>query len=180
MKKCPKCEATLNPEMAGTIEADQCPKCMGVWFDKDELREVKDFADADLNWLDFEIWKHEELFKTGPTSLKCATCDKAMVSLVYGETGVEVDYCPSCRATWLDEGEFRKIVDALENELLTKSLGQYVIDSVKEAKEILSGPESFVSEWKDLATIIRFMRCRLCVEHPKLHGMAETIQQQLP
>ena len=98
----------------------------------------------------------------------CPVCDKAMVTLKYGQSAVEVDYCKSCKGTWLDKGEFKRIIDALEEEIAKKSLSSYLKDSVKEGLEIIRGPESFISEWKDLTNLLRLMQYRFYVEHPRL------------
>lgn len=168
MKQCPKCDAGLQPTDLGPVEVDECRECKGVWFDTDELRQAKDAADSDLNWMDFEIWKHEARFQSKPSTRECPNCQKPMVSLRYGDTEVEIDYCQSCRGTWLDRGEFEKIIESLEEELLTKSFSEYVKESVQEAREILTGPESVLSEWKDFAKVFKLMQYRLFVERPKL------------
>jgi Zn-finger nucleic acid-binding protein len=42
--------------------------------------------------------------------MKCPTC--AGVDLVMSErSGVEIDYCPTCRGVWLDRGELDKIIE---------------------------------------------------------------------
>lgn len=42
--------------------------------------------------------------------MKCPTCVEA--ELVMSERqGVEIDYCPKCRGTWLDRGELNKIIE---------------------------------------------------------------------
>jgi uncharacterized protein len=168
MKKCPKCLGEMETKSIGPVEVDECRQCKGVWFDKDELRQAKDFMDSDLHWMDFEVWKHADQFKGGASPLVCVACEKPMVSVNYGETAVLIDYCPSCRGIWLEDQEFKKIIDSLEKELLTKTFAQYVKESIHEAKEIFAGPESFASEWKDFATVLRMMEYRLFVEHPAL------------
>ena len=168
MKKCPKCAQELEAKSIGPVEVDECRNCNGVWFEKDELREAKDFIDADLHWMDFEVWKHADQFKAEASPLECVVCTKPMVSLNYGGTAVQIHYCTSCQGIWLAEEEFRKIIESLEQELLTKSFADYVKESVQEAKEIFAGPESFSSEWKDFSTILRMMQYRLFVEHPAL------------
>ena len=40
--------------------------------------------------------------------------------------------------------------------------------SIEEAKEILSGPESFLSEWRDFFTVLRMLQYRVAVDHPEL------------
>lgn len=42
--------------------------------------------------------------------MKCPCCRD--VDLVMSErSGVEIDYCPSCRGVWLDRGELDKIIE---------------------------------------------------------------------
>lgn len=42
--------------------------------------------------------------------MRCPMCKD--VDLVMSErSGVEIDYCPSCRGVWLDRGELDKIIE---------------------------------------------------------------------
>ena len=180
MKKCPKCECDLTPKDIGPVEVDECGECGGIWFDKDELRQAKDAVDEDLDWMDFEIWRHEAEFRSKASARQCPTCIKPFASINYGETGVAIDYCSSCQGTWLGKGEFEKIIACLEKELAEKPFSDYVAGSVGAAKEIITGPESPISEWKDFATMLRLMQYRLFVEKPgllaTLTGIQNTVQ----
>ncbi len=166
--------------MLGEVEIDECEKCKGIWFEEDELRKVKDSTDHDLKWIDFEIWKHKDQFTTKSKNLPCPKCNKALVAIEYADTKTEIDYCPACKGTWLDKGEFKKIIDALTDELLTKTFSEYLKASIEEAKEIVTGPEGFISEWKDFTTVLRMMQFRLFVENPNLLDTVMTIQKNLP
>jgi len=73
------------------------PQLQRVRFDYDELRLAKDHADRDLNWMDFEIWKHADLFEAEPRHLKCPNCQTELVAIRYGTTKVTVDYCRTCK-----------------------------------------------------------------------------------
>ena len=180
MKPCPNCNIELKPKMIGLVEIDECEKCKGIWFDKDELRQVKDITDSDLNWMDFEIWRHLDKIETQARNLKCPKCEQTLVAIKYGETDITIDYCPNCKGTWLDSDEFKKIIASLELELQTKSFSEYLTSSLQEAKEIISGPESISSEWKDLSTVIRLMQYRLFLENPRLLDNLIEIQKGLP
>jgi Zn-finger nucleic acid-binding protein len=166
--------------MTKDVEIDECNKCKGIWFEDDELRKAKDSTDSDLNWMDFEIWKHKDKFQARARNLACPQCNQTLVTVNYADTGVEIDYCPECKGTWLDKGEFKKVIDVLTNELLTKSFSEYIKASLEEAKEIITGPESFVSEWKDFTTVFRMMQYRLFVENPKLLDTTINIQRINP
>jgi Zn-finger nucleic acid-binding protein len=42
--------------------------------------------------------------------MKCPTCIDS--TLVMSErSGIEIDYCPTCRGVWLDRGELDKIIE---------------------------------------------------------------------
>jgi Zn-finger nucleic acid-binding protein len=177
---CALCKIELKKYFIKNIEVDECEKCKGIWFEDDELRKAKDSTDEDLNWMDFEIWKHKDKFKIKSRNISCPKCNQLLVTINYDETNIEIDYCPTCRGTWLDKGEFKKIIENLTNELLTKSFSEYVISSLEEAKEIITGNESFVSEWKDFSTVLRMMQYRLFVENPKLLDRVVQIQKYTP
>jgi Zn-finger nucleic acid-binding protein len=162
--KCLKCNTALKTSHIGDVEIDECGKCSSIWFDEDELRKAKDQTDPDLNWMDFEIWKHGDKFQIGEESLECPKCNEKMVAVKYGKTGVEVDYCRQCKGTWLDGDEFEKIIDELKKELLSKSSPEYLKATLQQAKEIITGPEGFISEWKDFLTVLRFFKTRYHVE----------------
>lgn len=177
MKQCPTCKDELTPTTVGPVECDECTKCKGVWFDKGELSKAKDAQDADLNWMDFEIWKHEDLFEATASQQNCPVCSKPMVSVAYGETNVAIDYCRECKGTWLEKGEFKKIINALEEELTSKPFSDYVKSAIAEARELITGQESLASEWKDLTTVLRLMEYRMFVENKTLQNAISSIQK---
>jgi Zn-finger nucleic acid-binding protein len=170
----------MEKKQLRNVEIDECQQCKGIWFEEDELRKAKDSADSDLNWMDFEVFKHEDKFKAEPRTLVCPKCSDTLVSIDYDNTDVEIDCCAKCKGIWLEKGEFKKIVDTLTEELLTKSFSEYIKASLTEAKEILTGPESFLSEWKDFITVCRMMTLRLMVEKPKLLEKIDAIQRANP
>ena len=180
MKACPECHEPLSAVTADGLAADECPTCGGVWFDSGELRLAKDATDAELNWLDFEIWQHADDFAAKASERPCPGCGAGMISLLYGDTGVEIDHCPKCRGTWLDGDEFARIIDSLEKEVNTKSLSQYLKESLQEAKEVVTGPESVLSEWKDFTTLLKLMKYRLFVENPTLLNAIISVQRTNP
>jgi Zn-finger nucleic acid-binding protein len=177
---CPRCKIAMKKRNIKDIKIDECPKCKGIWFDQGELRKAKDQTDPDLNWMDFEIWKHEDRFNLSAKPIQCPKCNIEMAAIQYGDTNVEIDYCSKCRGTWLDEGEFGKIIDALTDELGTKSVSDYIKSSLEEAKEIITGPEGLVSEWKDFITVLRMFEYRFFVENPKLLKAVKAIQEVSP
>jgi hypothetical protein len=42
--------------------------------------------------------------------MKCPTCPDATL-LMTDRSGIEIDYCPTCRGVWLDRGELDKLIE---------------------------------------------------------------------
>lgn len=173
---CPKCTRELQTKTIHGIEIDECANCEGIWFDNNELKRVKDKIDADLNWMDFDVWKHQDRFKVAPKTQNCPKCDMAMGVIDYDDSKVEVDCCTSCKGVWLDKNELHQLIDYLEEEILTKSMGEYVKATIEEAKDLLTGPESFLSEWKDFSTVLRFLQYRILTNNPKVRNALVSLQ----
>ena len=144
---------------------DQCARCKGTWFQDQELRLAKDEAEPSLVWDDYEPGQHAEKFRAGPRHLRCPDDQTELVELDYEGSGVAIDYCTSCRGIWLDAGEFVQIVDALRHELDVRDVPEYLRESLKQAKEVLAGPESHFSEWRDFRTVMKLLRYRFLAEH---------------
>ena len=173
---CPKCNEPLQKKNIETVEIDECAKCKGIWFDEDELRQAKDETDPDINWMDFDIWQHKDKFRVAAKPAKCPKCDVNMAAVDYDNTGVEIDVCRVCKGVWLDAGEFEKIIEKLIEEAAAKGMGDYFKNTLKEAKDLVTGPETFVSEWRDLMSVIRLFKYRIITDNPRFH----TALQNLP
>ena len=174
--ECPHCRSELALRRIRGVGVHECKECKGMWFEDRELKQVKDEIDADLNWMDFDIWKHSDRFKAGKPVYDCPGCSRSMVILNYDNTGVEIHYCSTCRGVWLEKGELKKIITALEDEILTKSMDEYLHTTLEKARELITGKESFLSEWKDLSTILRFVQYRILSLHPKIRNAMVTFQ----
>jgi Zn-finger nucleic acid-binding protein len=177
---CPKCNHELAVNRLDTIQIDECPSCGGTWFDRDELRLAKDQADPDLNWMDFELWQHQDRFKVLEKKTVCPKCRVDMVAIDYDDTKVEIDHCLLCEGVWLDAGEFEKIIAALTQELLTKSLPEYIKSSLEEAAEIIKGPERLLSEWRDFLTVFRMLQYRILTDNLVVSDGLAKIQSGSP
>lgn len=160
--RCPKCEEThLESKTVHKVEIDECESCRGIWFEQNELRMVKDRTDDDLNWLDFDLWKHEDRFHAVDRPYPCPRCDEQMMGMLYGDTRVEVVCCTSCKGVWLDGGQLERIIEALEKELLTMSVSDYAAASLREARDIFAGEEGLASDWRDFTNVLRMLEYRL-------------------
>jgi Zn-finger nucleic acid-binding protein len=165
---CPHCQIELETNSIDDIKIGECRDCQGIWLDAERLRLLKDQADPDLQWMDFELWNHADRFHITEKPVDCPACAVALVAIDHSNTGVEIDYCTACRGVWLDANELGKIIAHLSEDVLATGSSEYLRASLEEAKELVTGPESFLSEWKDLATVLRMLQYRLLGENPKL------------
>jgi Zn-finger nucleic acid-binding protein len=54
--------------------------------------------------------------------MKCPTCN---VDLLLGERlTVQIDYCPKCRGTWLENGRLEKLLDKSSSDVDPKGKNQ--------------------------------------------------------
>lgn len=177
---CPACGHDLETQLVHSVGADECMNCGGVWFEKGELRKAMDEADPDANWLDLEVWADQDRFEVEWSSRKCPKCAKAMATISYGSTGEIVDYCLDEHGIWLDQGEFENIIAALDEEINTKTVPEYIRASLEEGKEVVTGPEGLVSEWKDFLKVVRLLQYRFLVENPAVAKALVALQSTNP
>lgn len=178
--ECPVDGTTLETHTISTVKVEECVECKGIWFEGDELRKALEASDPDLGWLDFDLWSDQDSFTADWSSRKCPQCGKTMASISYAATGVKIDYCTLGHGIWLDKGEFAAIIEALDKEIVSKDVSDYVSSSVEEAKEIFVGDKGFVSEWKDFLTVTRLLQYRVLAENPKVAELLSALQTSTP
>ena len=125
--ECPRCWVEMKKEevdvLGPNVIIDVCPKCLGIWFDNNELKKI--LGDRKLaNYLTKRIGTQSE------SKLVCPRCG-GLMDLEYAED-VEIDVCLVCNGAWLDYGE-------LEG-LKKKSEAGYTGDREKKA----------VEEWEEM------------------------------
>lgn len=166
---CPNCEQeSLKTVKFHNIEADKCSNCQGIWFDQDELRLAKDGTDQWLVWLDVDLWKEKNKYKVSHSKRKCPVCNEFLYEVGYEASEVKIDICKSCEGVWLDRGEFEKIIAYLQHKADTRSINEYLVASMKEAKEILAGPEELSSEVKDFLAVFKLLQYKLLIQYPAI------------
>jgi Zn-finger nucleic acid-binding protein len=171
----------MNLKKLGKVDLDECPQCNGIWFDKAELEDARDEIAPDLRWMDFEIWNRQAVFDIKEIPPECPRCRKVtMRSINYREPNINITFCPFCEGVWLNAGDFKNIIDALNAEAAQKSVSEYVKASLKEAGDLLTHPGRVISEWRDLKAVLRMLRYRVFLENPEIRNMLVDIQKSLP
>lgn len=179
---CPACGNALARYTVFSLDFEGCPKCKGTWLVSDELRKLKNReADGSLRWLNAEI---ENIDKASaiPTKRPCVKCAGVnMISVIFGNSSVVIDWCPNCHGIWLDRGAFDAITAYLKDERAhaqPKEIEKQAAADVKHA--VTGGPESRLDELRDAKAAVSALISATIFEHPKLFGFLAGISSSFP
>lgn len=165
---CPLDKTKLEQAILCNTAVDYCPYCLGLWFEKEELRRAKDAKDKNLNWLDIDLWQDKKKFKISSQGKLCPACNMPFYEVEYGTSGIRVDICNVCQGVWLDRGEFRKIIDYLKNRADFEILNKYAKNILQEAWEVFTGPETLREEIEDFLTVLKLLKYKFTSQHPEI------------
>jgi Zn-finger nucleic acid-binding protein len=172
---CPNDQEQLEKVLFHDVEVDYCPKCLGVWFDKDELRLAKDDKDKDLNWVDIDLWRDKSKFHVAHSKRLCPVDRTMLVETRYDNSRTKVDFCKMCNGIWLDRGEFKQIINYLKNKSDYEVLNHYTKNLAVELWEVFSGPETFREELADFFTLLKLFNYKFITQHPHIAGLLEDL-----
>jgi len=173
--ECPNDGEQLEEILFHNVGVDYCPRCLGMWFDKDELRQAKDEKDKQLNWLDVDLWRDKGRFRVSKGNKHCPVDRAGLVEVKYDESKTKVDLCKMCQGVWLDRGEFKQIINYLKNKSDHVILNNYAENLLSELWEVFSGPETFRSELADFITLLKLLNYKFVVQHPHLNSLIEKL-----
>ncbi len=179
---CPACGNALGLYTVFSLDFEGCPKCKGVWLVGDELRKLKNReADGSLRWLNAEI---ENIDKASAIATKrhCVKCAGVnMVSVIFGNSSVVIDWCPNCHGIWLDRGEFEAITAYLRDELGHAQPKEIEKQAAADMKHVVGGgPESRLDELRDAKAAISTLISATIFQHPKLLDFMANVSRSIP
>jgi len=175
--ECPNDKEILEKVLFHNVEVDHCPKCLGIWFDKDELRLAKDDKDEQLKWADVDLWRDKHKFKISRGIKHCPVCRAGLQEVGYDQSKTRVDFCKMCHGIWLDRGEFKQIINYLKNKSDYEVLHHYSKNLLKELWEVFSGPETFRSELEDFFIVLKLFNYKFETQYPLLNSLIENMQK---
>ena len=168
---CPVDGSMLDRYSLARVEFEGCPKCHGMWLDKDELRKLKNKVnDGQLHWLNHQV-DNVETVSAVASSRPCPKCPSTKLrSIVFGHSGVVIDSCANCHGVWLDRDEFESIVHFLR-EMATNATAKEISQELREDLEkVISGegPEGRLAEVSDAAAAVEALANTVIFDHPRL------------
>jgi len=173
--ECPNDKEQLEKVLFHNVEADYCPKCLGIWFDTEELRLAKDDKEESLNWVDVDLWRDKSKFEVMQGKKYCPIDRTGLVEVQYDGSKIKVDFCKMCHGVWLDRGEFKQIINYLKNKSDYEILNHYSKNILKQLWEVFSGPGKFREELADFLTLAKIFKYKFEVQHPYIKGLIENL-----
>jgi Zn-finger nucleic acid-binding protein len=162
------------------IKFEGCPTCHGMWLDKDELRKLKNkINDGQLHWLNREV---NDIEKTSmiSSSRVCPKCPSSKLrSVMFGQSGVVIDWCPGCQGVWLDRSEYDSIGDYLRSEATGATPKEITQELAHDLKKIVTGedPESRLAETGDIAAALEALANAYIFDQPALFSLLTSVAQ---
>ena len=175
--ECPNDNEQLEKTLFHNVEVNYCLKCLGMWFDNDELRLAKDDKDESINWLDVDLWRDKGSFEVLRVKKHCPVCRAGLVEIKYDGTKTKVDFCKMCQGVWLDRGEFKQIISYLKRKSDYEILHHYSKNLILELWEVFAGPERFREELADFLILLKLLNYKFVVQHPILYKLIENAQK---
>lgn len=175
LMECPNDGEKLKTALFHEVEVDYCPKCLGIWFDKDELRLAKDEKDSQLNWVDVDLWRDKSKFRVSRGEKFCPVDRSGLQEVKYDGSKTKVDFCKMCKGIWLDRGEFKQIMNYLRSKSDYEILHHYTKNLVAQLWEVFSGPETFREELADFLTLLKLFNYKFETQHPYLNLLIEEL-----
>jgi uncharacterized protein len=173
-KRCPVDDAALDRYVLSRIEFEGCPTCHGMWLDKDELRKLKNKVnDGQLHWFNREVNDIERTSMIS-SSRVCPKCPSSKLrSVMFGHSGVVIDWCSDCQGIWLDRSEYDSICEYLRSEATSATREQIAQELAHDLKKIVTGedPESRLAELGDIVAALEALANAAIFDHPALFSL---------
>lgn len=165
---CPFCQENLEQTIFYGVEVGHCLKCLGLWFEEDELTLAKDKKDEGLSWLDIDLWKEKRKLKISRDSKICPFCRLPLYKVNYGDSNIKIDLCNLCHGIWLDRGEFKKIIEYLKERKDYEIFNNFNKRAIKEFWEIFVGPKGLGEEISDFLAVLKILIYKFSAHHPAI------------
>jgi Zn-finger nucleic acid-binding protein len=111
--RCPSCGEALDSLRVGEFELDECPQCLGVWFDRGELHAVLTLRMALKRWSRPRAsYEPEPEPEPGPASAQrrlgpCCRCGGLLLEQKAGESSL--GSCAKCGGFWVPVAAFHAL-----------------------------------------------------------------------
>ena len=111
--ECPRDGTRLSRVRVDGVQLDKCPKCNGIWLDRDELNEISELHLTEVE-SQFRTAGETPSLETGNVKgyMRCPRCAEGRLQQVSYTLlhPVRIDRCEKCLGIWLDRSELDVII----------------------------------------------------------------------
>ena len=141
---CPNCNKPLARFTFRNVQLDDCPDCGGIWFDADELKQVRSAGPDAWTNLEAQIAPRDPN-TTAPSpnyEKKCPKCAVLMRPYRYMvNSDVHLDECEQCGGAWVDDSELAAMSGFLQSSIkdaASARSGQLTPEEIAKMREHLT------------------------------------------
>jgi len=151
-----------------------------LWFDSNELDQLKSQIDESIRWIDIDLWKFANRANFKASEFDCPKCQTVMSELTFDNSNVNLEFCINCGGVWLDRGELNSVMKFIQEKMASESLGELGKASLGQFKEMFGGPKGLLEEVKDYIAAWRMVSTKFAVTHPTLVEKIRLIRSSVP
>lgn len=170
----------LKSVSVGGIELDECVSCLGLWFDRDELNQVKDQMSEDSRWKDIDLWAYANRANFQSAGVNCPRCRSLMTKMAFDTSEITLEFCINCGGTWLDSGELQTILSYMRKQVSSEPLKALKEHAFQQFLEIFVTKKGVIEEMKDFVAAWRMLSLRFAIENPELIEKLRIIRSSIP
>ncbi|MCK5799138.1 MAG: zf-TFIIB domain-containing protein [Deltaproteobacteria bacterium] len=112
-RHCVVCGEVNLPQLVEDVEVYFCPRCHGLWLDRDEVKALSEKTDEALKGLR-EVVAKEPDESLGPVvERRCPACDGKLT--IAALDGVHIRHCPECDGIFVERNELDRALKAMQS-----------------------------------------------------------------
>ena len=136
---CPRCRAETRSVTIGKADLRECPKCEGLWADRDTLSAICSDRERQAAVLGIPAVLPANLIGSVETNIRyvpCPVCKALMNRVNFSRCShVIVDVCAK-HGTWFDKDELRRIVEFIRAGGVDKARDMEIRDLDRQRREL--------------------------------------------
>jgi Zn-finger nucleic acid-binding protein len=138
---CPRCRVNMHAVVVGTSPLRECPKCDGLWADKDTLHQICSDHERQAAVLGTPAVLPADLIGNVEKNIRyvpCPVCKALMNRVNFSRCShVVVDVC-SKHGTWFDQDELRRVVEFIRAGGMDKARAQEMRELERRRQQLAS------------------------------------------
>jgi len=144
-KPCPRCSVPMKAVTIGAADVRECPKCEGLWADKDTLQRICDDRERQAAVLGLPSVVPTDAAGQWESNIRyvpCPVCKVLMNRVNFARCSkVIVDVCAQ-HGSWFDKDELRRIVEFIRAGGIDKARAREIEELERRRRDLTTAQAS--------------------------------------